>query len=48
MKTYSHCLEVIRGEPFWEEVDEYTIFPPPKMKKLRGRPKRQRKREGWE
>lgn len=48
MKTYSHCLEVLRGEPFWEEVEGDTILPPPKMKKLRGRPKRQRRREGWE
>ncbi|XP_074352513.1 uncharacterized protein LOC141691646 [Apium graveolens] len=48
MKAYSHCLEVIRGEPFWEEVDGDTIMPPPRMKTLRGRPKRQRRREGWE
>ncbi|KAL8127472.1 hypothetical protein AgCh_014400 [Apium graveolens] len=48
MKAYSHCLEVIKGEPFWEEVDGDTIMPPPRMKTLRGRPKRQRRREGWE
>lgn len=48
MKTYSHCLEVLRGEPFWEEVEGETVLPPPRMKKLRGRPKKQRRREGWE
>ncbi|XP_074342506.1 uncharacterized protein LOC141680086 [Apium graveolens] len=48
MKAYSHFLEVIRGEPFWEEVDGDNIMPPPRMKTLRGRPKRQRRREGWE
>lgn len=48
MRTYSHCLEVLRGEPFWEEVDGDTVLPPPIVKQLRGRPKRQRRREGWE
>ncbi|KAK1377185.1 hypothetical protein POM88_033378 [Heracleum sosnowskyi] len=37
-----------RGEPFWEDVVGDTILPPPFVKQLRGRPKRQRRREGWE
>lgn len=48
MKTYNHCLEVIRGEPFWEETEGDAILLPPIVKQLRGRPKRQRRREGWE
>lgn len=48
MKTYSHCLEVLRGSPFWEETEGDIIFPPPMMKQLRGRPKKQRRRERWE
>lgn len=48
MKTYSHCLEVLRGEPFWEDTLGDEILPPPIVKQLRGRPKRQRRREGWE
>ena len=48
MKTYEHGLEVLRGEPFWEEAEGDEILPPPMMKKLRGRPKKQRRREGWE
>ncbi|WOH04689.1 hypothetical protein DCAR_0624101 [Daucus carota subsp. sativus] len=46
MKTYSHCLEVLRGEPFWEDTLGDEILPPPIVKQLRGRPKRQRRREG--
>nr|XP_017247273.1 PREDICTED: uncharacterized protein LOC108218707 [Daucus carota subsp. sativus] len=48
MRTYSFCLEVLRGLPFWEETMGDTVLPPPSVKQLRGRPKRQRRREGWE
>lgn len=48
MKTYSHGLEILRGSLFWEDVIGDTIYPPPMMKQLRGRPKKQRRREGWE
>ncbi|KAL6581491.1 hypothetical protein OROMI_007414 [Orobanche minor] len=48
MKTHSNGLEVLRGSPLWEEVAGGTISPPPIMKQLRGRPKKQRRREGWE
>ncbi|KAK1370413.1 hypothetical protein POM88_036505 [Heracleum sosnowskyi] len=48
MRTYSNCLEVIRGEEFWEDVEGDTVHPPLIVKKLRGRPKTQRRREGLE
>lgn len=48
MKCYSNCLEVLNGPPFWEEVMGDTILPPPINKVLRGRPKKQRRKEGWE
>ncbi|XP_074342661.1 uncharacterized protein LOC141680294 [Apium graveolens] len=37
-----------KGEPFWEETLGDTILPPSFLKQLRGRPKRQCRREGWE
>lgn len=38
MQCYSHCLEVLQGAPFWEEVEGDTILPPPMVRTLRGRP----------
>ncbi|KAK1363518.1 hypothetical protein POM88_039079 [Heracleum sosnowskyi] len=48
MRCYSHCLDVIRGEDFWEDVEGDPILPPLIVKQLRGRPKKMRRREGWE
>lgn len=48
MRTYSYNLEVIKGEDFWEDDEGDTILPPLISKKLRGRPKKLRRREGWE
>lgn len=48
LKTYSHTLEVLNGEDFWEFTDSDIMGPPPIPKKLRGRPPRLRRREGWE
>lgn len=48
MQCYSHCLEVLQGPPFWEEVEGDTILPPPMVRTLRGRPKKQRRRGRWE
>ncbi|XP_074336347.1 uncharacterized protein LOC141673496 [Apium graveolens] len=48
MRCYSHCLDVIRGEDFWEDVEGDTVMPPLIVKQLRGRPKKMRRREGWE
>ncbi|XP_017245957.1 uncharacterized protein LOC108217625 [Daucus carota subsp. sativus] len=48
MKCYSNCIEVIRGEEFWDDVIGDNVLPPLIVKKLRGRPKNCRRREGWE
>lgn len=48
MMAYSNCLEIINGEEFWDDVMGDTILPPMIKKQLRGRPKKQRRREGWE
>lgn len=48
MQTYSYCLDVIRGEDFWEDVQGDEVLPPLIVKKLKGRPKKMRRREGWE
>ncbi|WOH14095.1 hypothetical protein DCAR_0933611 [Daucus carota subsp. sativus] len=45
MRTYSFCLEVLRGEPFWKETMGDTVLPPPFVKQLRGRPKRGRMKQ---
>ena len=47
-RYYSHCVDVIRGEEFWEDVEGHIILPPLIVKELRGRPKKMRRREGWE
>ncbi|XP_074342933.1 uncharacterized protein LOC141680667 [Apium graveolens] len=39
-KTYSYCLEVIKGKSFWEEVLGDTVLPSLYVKQLRGRPKK--------
>lgn len=46
MKTYSNIIEVIKGEEFWEDVTGDTVLPPLIVKKLKGRPKKMRIREG--
>lgn len=48
LACYSHCLEVLQGAPFWEEVEGDKVLPPQITKTLRGRPKKQRRRGGWE
>ncbi|KAK1393578.1 hypothetical protein POM88_012634 [Heracleum sosnowskyi] len=48
MKTYSNYIKVIRGEEFWDDVLGDTILPPVIVKKLKGRPKKQRRKERWE
>ena len=48
MKTYSNIIEVIKGEEFWEDVPGDTVLPPLIVKKLKGWPKKMRRREGWE
>lgn len=48
MKSYSISLSALRGEDFWEEKNMAPMLPPDMPKKLRGRPKRLRRREEWE
>lgn len=48
LQTYSHTLEVLKGEEYWEDVMGDLLLPPLLVKRLRGRPKKQRRREGWE
>ncbi|KAK1375572.1 hypothetical protein POM88_031765 [Heracleum sosnowskyi] len=44
-----HVVTAIQeGEEFWEDVEGDTVHPPLIVKKLRGRPKTQSRREGWE
>lgn len=45
MKTYSTSLKALRGEDFWEFSDKAHMLPPDMPKKLKGRPKRLRRRE---
>ncbi|XP_074366455.1 uncharacterized protein LOC141707283 [Apium graveolens] len=48
MKSYNQSLQALRGEDFREMTDKAVMFPPDIPKKLRGRPKRLRRREHWE
>ena len=48
LATYQHGLEAIKGEDFWEVYSNDELLPPDIPKKLRGRPKKQRRREEWE
>ncbi|KAK1373740.1 hypothetical protein POM88_029933 [Heracleum sosnowskyi] len=36
IRCYSYCLDVIRGEDFWEDVEGDLILPPLIVKQLRG------------
>lgn len=48
LRTYSYTLEPIKGEDFWDDVEGEVVLPPVIVKQLRGRPKKLRRREGWE
>nr|XP_017221405.1 PREDICTED: uncharacterized protein LOC108198146 [Daucus carota subsp. sativus] len=48
MRCYSYTLEALKGEEFWDDVEGDVVLPPLIVKKLRGRPKKLRRREGWE
>lgn len=41
LRVYSHVLEPLNGEEFWEETHETPIFPP-KFRVAPGRPKKKR------
>ncbi|KAL8155503.1 hypothetical protein AgCh_000771 [Apium graveolens] len=48
LKAYSFSLHALRGEDFWEMTGKAPVLPPDMPKKLRGRPKKLRRREDWE
>lgn len=48
LAAYSHSLEAIKGEEYWEIHSTDELLPPDIPKKLRGRPKRLRRKEQWE
>lgn len=45
LATYEHGLEAIKGEEYWEVHSTDEMLPPEIPKMLRGRPKKQRRRE---
>lgn len=48
LASYNQSLEAINGEEFWEIFLTDELIPPDIPKKLRGRPKKLRRREHWE
>ncbi|XP_074336565.1 uncharacterized protein LOC141673723 [Apium graveolens] len=48
LATYKFSLEAIKGEEYWDFHSTETMLPPDIPKKLRGRPKKMRRREEWE
>ncbi|XP_074378168.1 uncharacterized protein LOC141719692 [Apium graveolens] len=48
LRAYGHSIEALRGEDFWELHNTAEMLPPDMPKKLRGRPKKMRRREEWE
>lgn len=48
LATYSFPLQALKGVDYWEYYDEDILLPPQLPKKLRGRPKRLRRKEEWE
>lgn len=48
LQSYIYPLEALKGEDFWEFQSNESLLPPDIPKKLRGRPKKLRRREDWE
>ncbi|KAK1355133.1 hypothetical protein POM88_048389 [Heracleum sosnowskyi] len=48
LATYKYSLEAMKGEEYWDFHGGETMLPPDIPKKLRGRPKKLRRREAWE
>ena len=46
--AYAFPLTALKGVDYWDFHDDEVLLPPELPKKLRGRPKRLRKREEWE
>lgn len=45
LEAYKHPLPALKGEDFWEVHSTEEMLPPDMPKKLRGRPKKLRRRE---
>ncbi|XP_074346458.1 uncharacterized protein LOC141685244 [Apium graveolens] len=48
LTTYQYSLEAMKGEEYWDFHATEELLPPDIPKKLRGRPKKLRRREAWE
>ncbi|WOH00279.1 hypothetical protein DCAR_0519638 [Daucus carota subsp. sativus] len=48
LATYSFPLQALKGIDYWDYHSDEELLPPEIPKKLRGRPKRLRRREEWE
>ncbi|XP_074346686.1 uncharacterized protein LOC141685490 [Apium graveolens] len=48
LATYQYSLEAMKGEEYWDFHAIEELLPPDIPKKLRGRPKKLRRREAWE
>ena len=48
LASYSYPLQALKGVDYWEFYGEDVMLPPEIPKKLRGRPKRLRRKEEWE
>lgn len=48
LESYKYHLGALKGEEFWESHSTDEMLPPYIPKRLRGRPKKQRRREEWE
>ncbi|XP_074357152.1 uncharacterized protein LOC141696904 [Apium graveolens] len=48
LASYNFSIEAVKGEEYWNYYSEEPLLPPELPKKLRGRPKRLRRREEWE
>lgn len=48
LTSYSFPLQALKGIDYWDYYDEEVLLPPDIPKKLRGKPKKLRRREEWE
>ena len=48
LAAYKHSLEAMKGEEYWDFHGGEIMLPPDIPKRLRGRPKKLRRREAWE
>lgn len=48
LQSYRFSLAALKGEEFWESHSTDELLPPYIPKRLRGRPKKQRRKEEWE